>query len=301
MNRAAAIDIGTNSTRLLIGELNKTGKITPLASELQITRLGAKVDQTGRLNQASIQRTIEALAKYKSLLEQYQVREVRVVATSAARDVSNQAEFINKVKERTGLKVEIITGTEEARLSYLGVIKSLSELLATDNLVLDIGGGSTEFIFGSSQRIEDKFSLNVGAVRMTEQSKVISEREKLIKKTLLPQIRKLTGKVKALFGVGGTITTLAAIERQLVTYDPQKVHGYLLKLTTIERIFSDLAAKTIEERKEVIGLQPKRADIIVAGVQILLLIMEVLELTEIIVSEADILEGIIYDCCKGEN
>ena len=301
MKRAAAIDIGTNSTRLLIGELDTAGKITPLASKLQITRLGAKVDQTGYLSQQAIQRTVEALAEYKSLLEKYQVTEVRVVATSAARDVNNQSDFINRVKERTGLKVEIITGAEEARLSYLGVIKSLPELLSTDNLVLDIGGGSTEFIFGSPQMIEDKFSLNVGAVRMTEQSEVISERKKLIMESLLPQLRKLKGKVKTLFGVGGTITTLAAIDQGLVTYDPQKVHGYLLKLTTIERILSDLAAKTTEERKEVVGLQPERADIIVAGVQILLLIMEVLGLTEIIVSEADILEGIIYNCYKGEN
>ncbi|ADL11658.1 Ppx/GppA phosphatase family protein [Acetohalobium arabaticum] len=298
MPKVAAIDIGTNSTRLLIAKIEKDQSINPLATELKTTRLGAGVDKSGYLQNEAIIRTVEALKEYAELIADYQVEAVRAVATSAVRDVSNQQEFINEVKTDTGIEVEIIDGSREADLSYLGATKGLDCQLTDDNLVLDIGGGSTEFIFGSETEIKEKVSVDVGAVRMTEKETKLKSRQELIGELLNPVLNKLQGRVKMLLGVGGTITTLAAVDQQLSPYNPEEVHGYQLELERIKRILSDLSAKTIDERKEVVGLQPERADIIVAGVRILLEVMDNLNISEITVSEADILDGLIYDYCK---
>lgn len=299
MEPIAAIDIGTNSTRLLIGRLSSDNKIEPLVTELRTTRLGDGVDASNYLKRKAIDRTIDALQEYKRLIDEWKVTKIRVVATSALRGVSNQEEFIEKVKLKTDLEVEVISGVEEANLSYLGVIKGLSHLLADNNLVIDIGGGSTEFITGSANEVENRFSIDVGAVRMTEKTSQIKKRANLISNSLASKLKRIQNKeILTLFGVGGTITTLAAIDQELEPYSQDKVHGYSLDFSAIKRIFLDLNEKSIDERKKVIGLQPSRADIIVAGVQILLKIMEKLKVDNIIVSESDILDGIIYQYCK---
>ncbi|SDC66896.1 MULTISPECIES: Ppx/GppA phosphatase family protein [unclassified Candidatus Frackibacter] len=298
MERLAAIDIGTNSTRLLIGELLLRGEMQPLATELRTTRLGKGVDSSQCLQPEAIERTIKALSEYRRLLDDYQVNKFRVVATSAVRDAVNRQLFIDKVNERTGLNVEVISGEEEAELSYLGVVKGLSDQLLDSNLVLDIGGGSTEFILGVKDKIKERFSIDVGAVRMTEKSSDIEQRSEMISSLITPVIKKIDDNLECLLGVGGTITTLAAIDQSLSSYDPKKVHGYALDISTIKEILLKLNTKSITERKAVIGLQPKRADIIVAGIQILLEIMKRMRKKKIIVSESDILEGIIYDYSK---
>lgn len=297
MSKVAAIDIGTNSTRLLIAEVESSQSIIPLVTELKTTRLGAGVDKNGYLQAEAIDRTVAALQEYAKLTADYQVEDVRAVATSAVRDVSNQQEFVTKVKIETGIEVNIIDGNKEADLSYLGAVKGLDCQLTASNLVLDIGGGSTEFIFGSRTEIREKVSIDVGAVRMTEKKTGLEPRQELIGELLNPVLEKLQGRVEMLLGVGGTITTLTAVDQQLSPYKPDKVHAYQLKLETIERILSDLSTKTISERKQVVGLQSERADIIVAGVQILLEVMDSLNISEITVSEADILDGLIYDYC----
>ncbi|MBM7623872.1 Ppx/GppA phosphatase family protein [Sporohalobacter salinus] len=297
MSKMATIDIGTNSTRLLIAEIKNKQKIKPLVTELRTTRLGDGVDKYRYLNDEAIERTVEALKEYAELIANYQVDNVKAVATSAVRDVSNQQEFITKVRTDTGIKVEIIDGKQEANLSYLGVVKGLDCQLTDANLVLDIGGGSTELIFGTETKIKEKVSVDVGAVRMTEKSSDIKMRQELIAELLSPVLNELPIKSEMLLGVGGTITTLAAIDQQLSPYEPDKVHGYKLELPIIERILSNLRVKTINERKKVIGLQSERADIIVAGIQILLEVMNGLNMSDIIVSEADILEGLVYKSC----
>ncbi|SKA11015.1 exopolyphosphatase / guanosine-5'-triphosphate,3'-diphosphate pyrophosphatase [Selenihalanaerobacter shriftii] len=294
----AAIDIGTNSTRLLIGRLLETGQIRPLVTELRTTRLGDGVDASRSLKGEAMNRVIKALKEYKELINQQKLDKVRVVATSAVRDSSNQREFIKKVKIETGLEVDVISGEEEAELSYLGVIKGLSNSLLDANLVIDIGGGSTEFIFGSKNEIKERRSIDVGAVRMTEKFEEVEQRRDLIVRELFSITERFQNKSKILLGVGGTITTLAAIDQNLAIYNRNKVHGYSLGFPTVKKIFLDLKAKTISERKKVTGLQPKRADIIVAGIQILLEIMERLGKKEVVVSESDILDGIIYEYYK---
>ncbi|WP_078811188.1 Ppx/GppA phosphatase family protein [Selenihalanaerobacter shriftii] len=298
MKRMAAIDIGTNSTRLLIGRLLETGQIRPLVTELRTTRLGDGVDASRSLKGEAMNRVIKALKEYKELINQQKLDKVRVVATSAVRDSSNQREFIKKVKIETGLEVDVISGEEEAELSYLGVIKGLSNSLLDANLVIDIGGGSTEFIFGSKNEIKERRSIDVGAVRMTEKFEEVEQRRDLIVRELFSITERFQNKSKILLGVGGTITTLAAIDQNLAIYNRNKVHGYSLGFPTVKKIFLDLKAKTISERKKVTGLQPKRADIIVAGIQILLEIMERLGKKEVVVSESDILDGIIYEYYK---
>lgn len=294
MSKVATIDIGTNSTRLLIAEVDNNQGIKPLVTELRTTRLGDGVDEYGCLKVEAIERTVKALKEYATLAVDYQVDDIKAVATSAVRDVSNQQEFITKVKTETGIGVKVIGGSQEASLSYLGAIKGLNCQLSAANLVLDIGGGSTEFIFGSQTEIKEKISVDVGAVRMTEKKSELKPRQELISELLSSVLDNLQGKPELLLGVGGTITTLAAVEQQLVPYNSNKVHGYQLELATIERILSDLSIKPISERKKVAGLQPERADIIVAGIQILLEVMTGLDMLDIIVSEADILDGLVY-------
>jgi exopolyphosphatase/guanosine-5'-triphosphate,3'-diphosphate pyrophosphatase len=293
MEEMAAIDIGTNSTRLLIAKF-VNDRTKPLVTELRTTRLGDGINAANTLKEEAIARTIKALQEYKDLIDDWEVKTVKAVATNAVRSISNQQQFIKRVKDQTGVEIEVISGEKEATLSYLGVVKALPEVLSELNLIIDIGGGSTELITGSRKQINNKFSIDVGAVRMTEESSQIKKREELIHELINPVINKLSNKTYTTLGVGGTITTLAAIDQQLSPYFSEKVHGYSLGISTIKRIFLDLNEKSINEKKKVVGLQASRADIIVAGIQILLEIMGSLEINEIIVSESDILNGIFY-------
>ncbi|MGM0471486.1 MAG: Ppx/GppA phosphatase family protein [Bacillota bacterium] len=290
----AAIDIGTNSTRLLIAKLDQAGQLKPVVTRLKTTRLGDGVDSNSYLKSEAIVRTVEALKEYRQLIDNYRVQEIEVVATSAVRDVDNQDEFSSQVREEAGLEVDIISGQQEAKLSYRGAVKSLEQDLGKTNLVIDIGGGSTEFILGQEDNVIKSESVDVGAVRMIERKDDNSARRELIDSLLTTTISQLPNGIDRLIGVGGTITTLSAIDQQLEPYDPLAVQGSQLQLEKVQSIYTDLSQQSISQRKEVKGLQPARADIIISGVQILLSIMETLEINEIVVSDADILEGLIY-------
>ncbi|MGM0501308.1 MAG: Ppx/GppA phosphatase family protein [Bacillota bacterium] len=286
----AAIDIGTNSIRLLIAEY-QDGSLDKLVNELRVPRLGEGLNN-GRINLKAQKRAIKVLKEYRELIEQYQA-DYRAVATSAIRDADNKDEFLKRVKEESGIKIDVIEGLEEARLSYLGIVKGVEK--NEDNmLAIDIGGGSTEFIFGTVSGVTEYNSINLGAVRLKEShgeniEAMQDEAKEKIKAVLAvkePQI---------LLGVGGTITTLAAIEQELDTYQPQKIQNYELDLKTINEIFDYLAGLSLQERKKVVGLQEQRADIIIAGIVIVIAIMEYCSLRKLIVSDFGILEGIIYN------
>lgn len=283
--RLGAIDVGTNSCRLLIAE-KKEEKLTPLCRGLETTRLGENLLKTGEIGENALERTCRALNKFKKLLADYGTCRYRAVATSALREAKNRKQVLEAVLLACGIEVEVITGEEEAYLSYLGVEKGLS--LEHPPLVADLGGGSTEFILGRSFML----SLPLGAVRATEGNMDIS----MMKEVLKPLVNTgIDFSFYPLVMVGGTATTLAAIKLKLEEYSPSLVHGQVLHYEEILEIYRLLTSLSLEERKKLPGLQPSRADIIPKGVQAVLAIMEVLGKDRIIVSEADLMEGMIWE------
>lgn len=289
-NRFAAVDIGTNSVRLLIARLANQR----LEAELRMLRMcrpGEGMTRGEGLQPQAVARTMQALQEFSDLLRACGVRRVRTVATSAVREAPNAAFFVDQVQSQTGLSVDVISGEEEAYLSYLGACRALSGVKRGG--VVDIGGGSTEFTFPAEAKRPGTLtsrSIPLGAVRLTERPLLLSE----ILAGLKPALDEFgTVEQATLIGVGGTITSLAAVDQALPAYDPERVHGYRLSRAAVERILFFLAAKTNGERKMVHGLQPERADIIVAGTTILWAILGYLQAEQITVSEADILDGII--------
>lgn len=300
--KVAAIDIGTNSTRLLIVDY-KNGTYTVLDRDLIISRLGEGVDKNKYLNDKAIERTVTALEKYDKKIKKYNVKKVKIVGTSALRDVKNKNDFINLLKKRTSFKINIISGNQEAKYIYKGV---KTDIKSNDFLIVDIGGGSTEFIWKNQKEIVEK-SLDIGAVRLTERivedsKKALSNKEqKKLQKEINQALNKENinkYKAKKLIGVGGTITTLAAMNLGLEKYDSGKIHQYLLLKEDIEQLFNKLSKSNISERKNMKGLNESRADIITAGAIILELIMEIVDINKITVSERDILYGLINEAIE---
>ncbi len=294
--RIAAVDIGTNSCRLLIADI-KGKSITPILATLRTTRIGEGVEESGLLGEVPMERTIAALQEYLDLIKEYEVAHLRVVATSAVREAANAAFFVVRVREMTGITVDVISGVEEARLNYIGACDAVGS--KGTGVVLDVGGGSTEFTYPIQKSVQESgvsalscCSIPLGAVRLTEQPRLLSE--------IIGPMKDVLDKIKRLphlnlVGVGGTITTLAAIDQVMQIYEPERIQGYLLSRKAVERIMFSLAVKNSEERKRVSGLLPERADIIIAGTTILWSVLAYLNVPEITVSEADILYGIIQE------
>ena len=282
--RYVAVDIGTNSCRLLIAE-EYSGSWKVLHRDLVTTRIGAGVDRHGVISPAAMERTIQGLTQLQALIIRCQVDKMRVVATSALREAANRQDFVSRVRQELNWQVEVISGEEEAQLSYLGVSSGLP--LDRPPLVVDLGGGSTEFMIEGPQTWY--ISLPLGAVRVTEAG--MSDAEIMALLALLTETPSTSA--NPLVVVGGTATTLAAMQLQLKEYDSQQIHGQDLSIAQIKYWRDHLASLTLEERQQVPGLQPQRADIIVAGIRILALIMEKLAYHRLLVSESDILDGII--------
>lgn len=288
----AVIDIGTNSCRLFIACI-ENGKITnKILKLMEITRLGQDVDKTRVLRQDAMDRTIEALKLYRRKIDEYGAEEIKVTATSATRDSKNRKEFISRVKAETDLEIHCITGEEEGRLSFSGAVSEFDEKI----MVFDIGGGSTEFILGDKNNIEYIESFNVGAVRLGE--KFFKEKEDLLNgevwvKEILKKLSKYKDQSFRLVGVAGTVTTHVSVLLEMEEYDTDRVHMYKLTKKDIIKNLDKFSRLSLEERKKIAGLHPKRAEVIIPGTYLLLWIMEVLERDEIIVSESDILEGMM--------
>ncbi len=285
------MDIGTNSTRLLIAERVPEGFET-VRTGLITTRLGEGIGQQPYLQESAMERTLAALVKFRQVIAEVGATRIVAAATSAVRDAVNRDEFLAKVREGIGWEVRVLGGEEEALASYLGAVQGLGER-AANPVVIDIGGGSTEFIWSAGTDLSC-VSLRLGAVRMTENK--ISPEE--IKEIVLPMVEQI--KAAELVGVGGTLTTLAAIAQQMEVYDPARVHGYFLSRNDIAGILDKLDRATLEERKKIAGLQPERADIINAGVRIALTIIEVLGCRGVTVSETDIMYGLLYQTSRQE-
>jgi exopolyphosphatase/guanosine-5'-triphosphate,3'-diphosphate pyrophosphatase len=293
--RVAVIDVGTNSTRLLVADV-AGGRVSPVERRSTVTRLGRGVDLSGHLATEAIEDVCAAIDGYVELMEELGATAVDVIATSAVRDADNGSAFVAELRERFALSPRVLDGEEEARLTYLG---ATSESLPSEpTLVVDIGGGSTELVVGRGSQISFHDSLQAGVVRHSERyiagdPPAASELEELATDIRALIEGSVGAGVEARRGiaVAGTPTSLAAVEIELEPYDPARVHGHTLTLPSIQRMLSRLASVPLAERVEIPGLHPDRAPTIVAGVVILVETMRAFGLEEITVSEHDILYG----------
>jgi exopolyphosphatase/guanosine-5'-triphosphate,3'-diphosphate pyrophosphatase len=305
MRRVAAIDCGTNSIRVLVGEGqdgsgDAAGFVT-LERLMRITRLGQGVDATGRLDPEAVERTVAVLREFRSALDRFGVDAVRMTATSAARDAANRDEFFDAAEAVIGARPELLDGDEEGRLAFRGATAELDPSTGPF-LVADIGGGSTEFVTGTTEA-EGVVSIDVGCVRLTEKylhsdppapeelSACVSVCHEHLKDVarLLPQATDAATFV----GLAGTVTTVAAVEMGLTEYDRDRIHHFVLTRAAAEDVFRTLATESREQRLWNPGLEPARADVIVGGCCVLVAIMRFFDFGSCLVSEADILDGII--------
>ena len=299
----AVIDLGTNSTRLLVAEL-VDGEVRELDRRTTVTRLGQGVDAHGRLAGEAMERVYAALADYHSVIERHRPSRTVAFATSAVRDANNGAEFRVALQERFGLEARLLSGEEEARLGFLGATSGRGGRAGepAETLVIDIGGGSTELVVGQPGAPPSFYvSTQLGSVRQTERHleddpPARDQLAQLTQEAAEIAAEKVPGNARRLVDTGiavaGTPTSLAAIDQRLEPYDRRRVHGYRLPFRSVDAILAQLAGLPLEQRREVRGLHHDRAPTIVAGAAILLEIMRLFELEEVEVSEADILHGV---------
>ena len=298
--RRAVVDIGTNSTRLLIADVDDGRVGDVLERRTEITRLGAGVDADGRLSDEAMQRVYTVLDTYRELIDEHGATDAVAVLTSAVRDAANGSEFSDTVQERWGIEPHVLTGDEEARLTFLGATSERDPEDRTPTLVIDIGGGSTEFVIGIGREMSFHVSNQAGVVRQTERhlhsdpptaderAALVADVRQILSNGVPERWRRDVGHAIA---VAGTATSLASIAQELVPYDPEKVEGYVLSAEECRAILERLAGLTLAERREVRGLHPDRAPTIVAGAIILLVTLELFGLDAVEVSEHDILRG----------
>ncbi len=301
--RIAVADLGTNSTRLLIAEVTPDGQLTQLERHTTVTRLGEGVDGSGRLTTAAMERVYAALGRYREIADTAGADKRIAVATSAVRETDNGPELAAHVRDRIGFDIRTIHGDEEARLTFLGATagRTTASNDGPETLVIDIGGGSTEFVSGHpGANPTFHVSTRLGSVRQTERhlahdpprhselEALADEACGIVAAAVPAAVRDQVAKVIA---VAGTPTSLAAIDQKLDPYDPERVDGHVLERATCERILAQLAMLPLDKRAAVTGLHPDRAPTIVAGVAILVEALRLFGVREIEVSEADILDG----------
>ena len=297
--RVAAIDCGTNSIRLLIADV-VGDSLTDVARRMEIVRLGEGVDRTGMLAPAAIERTRTALIGYAAEIAELGISRVRMCATSASRDASNAADFRDMVRGVLGVDPEVISGDEEARLSFAGAVQGLDA--APPYLVVDIGGGSTEFVTGRST-VTGALSVDVGCVRMTERhlrgdpptAAEITAAERDVTAAVDRALDAVDGRsAGTLVGLAGSVTTVAALALGLPGYDAARIHHARIGYEAVAKVASDLLAATVAERRALPVMHPGRADVIGAGALILRIVMERSGQQSVVASEHDILDGIAY-------
>jgi exopolyphosphatase / guanosine-5'-triphosphate,3'-diphosphate pyrophosphatase len=298
--RRAVVDIGSNSTRLLIADVEHGVVGDVLERRTEITRLGAGVDADGRLSEEAMERVYAVLDDYGVLIGLERADDAVAVLTSAVRDAANGAEFADTVRARWGIEPHILTGDQEAGLTFLGAMSGRDPNDPTPTLVIDIGGGSTEFVIGTGREVDFHVSNQAGVVRQTERhlhsdpptaselDALRADVREIFVRAVPEAYRRSVGRA---IGVAGTATSLASIAQELDPYDPDKVEGYVLSTDECRRILDRLASLTVAERRHVTGLHPDRAPTIVAGVVILLVTLDLFELDHVEVSEHDILRG----------
>lgn len=294
-NRVAVIDVGTNSARLLVADVDR-GRVSPVERRSTVTRLGRGVDLSGRLSAEAMEEACAAIGEYVATYQELGAETVEAIATSAVRDAENGGAFVAELRERFALSARVLDGEEEARLTYLGATSEHPP--GEPTLVIDIGGGSTELIVGDGAEISFHASLQAGVVRHSERHIASDPPTAVELESLATDVRGLIEaaigdgvEARAGIAVAGTPTSLAAIEMRLEPYDPARVHGHVLSLSPIQRMLSRLASTPLAQRVEIPGMHPDRAPTIVAGVVILVEAMRAFGLEQVEVSEHDILYG----------
>ncbi|MEV5979270.1 Ppx/GppA phosphatase family protein [Streptomyces sp. NPDC052114] len=308
MTRVAAIDCGTNSIRLLVADADPlTGELVDLDRRMEVVRLGQGVDKTGRLAQEALDRTFAACRRYAEVIKEHGAERVRFVATSASRDAENRDDFVRGVLDILGVEPEVISGDQEAEFSFTGATKELTgrDDLAKPYLVVDIGGGSTEFVVGTD-RVDAARSVDVGCVRMTERhlvrDGVVSDpptsgqldaiRADIEAALDLAEETVPLRQARTLVGLAGSVTTVAAIALGLESYDWSAIHHARIPREQVAAIVDRLSRATHDERAAIPVMHPGRVDVIAAGGLVLLGIMDRIGAEEVVVSEHDILDGI---------
>jgi exopolyphosphatase/guanosine-5'-triphosphate,3'-diphosphate pyrophosphatase len=299
--RFAVVDQGTNSIRLLVAEPDGMGGFTELARDMVITRIGQGVDRTGRIAPEALERTVAVLARYGRRARALHAERIRVAATAAVRDAANREDLERAVREHARSELEVISGEDEAGLSFLGATRGLEA--PAPFLVLDIGGGSTELVVGDEDP-GPAVSVQMGSVRLTERfvrrDPPAAEELEAMRAFVLERLAEAEAVVpvreaRTLVAVAGTSTTVQAIALGLETYDPEAIHRTELRLADAERVLADLAAMTTAERSALPVMAPGRGDVIVAGAAILATVMRRFGFDRALVSETDILDGLAFD------
>lgn len=298
--RVASIDIGTHTILLLIAEVDE-GEVKPLLDIETVVRLGEGVHKKGILSEEAMERGFQTLSKYLEPCQALGVQKIFAVGTSALREAKNSGDFLKRIKEKLDLSIEIISGEEEAQLSFLAVVRDLKER-EKSILVIDVGGGSTEFILGREDRIIQWVSLPMGSVRFTEQflhSDPVQEKERELMEEEIRKLFKTFPSLEEPFSmvaVGGTATTLASVEQGLDRFIFEKIHHFILEREALKKQLLFYRSKTIDERKKIPGLHSARADVILAGGAILYQAMEALNSSSVLIHCHGIRYGLLYRC-----
>jgi exopolyphosphatase / guanosine-5'-triphosphate,3'-diphosphate pyrophosphatase len=299
--RVAVVDIGTNSTRLLVADVAADDQLTERERRTKVTRLGDKLDQTGVLSEAAMERVLATVADYRMVIEREGAERAVAVLTSAVRDAANGEDFLARVRAQSdGLDARVIAGDEEARLTFRGATSERAAADATPTLVIDVGGGSTELVVGSGDEVSFNVSTQAGVVRHTERHLASDPPTRGELRALADDVRETYARAvpepvrrtpRAAIAVAGTATSLGAIDLDLEHYSSDLVHGHAVSLMACRRIVQRLAALPEAERREVRGLHPDRAPTIVAGVIMIVEALELFDLDAIVGSDHDILRG----------
>jgi exopolyphosphatase/guanosine-5'-triphosphate,3'-diphosphate pyrophosphatase len=300
MTRQAVIDVGTNSVKFHVAELNPDGTWKAVADRAEVTRLGEGIEQTGAIAPAASERTAAAIAGMAAEAARLGAEQVTAVGTMGLRTASNRQQFLDTVRERCGVQIEVISGEEESRVAYLAVQSALG-LAEADIVVFDTGGGSTQFTFGHGPRVDRRFSVNVGAVRFTERfhldeavsDEVLAEALRAVA-TDLTQIDGVSPP-EGLVGMGGAVTNLTSVMLGMATYDPDRVQGAVLDSAEVDRQIELYRAVPAEARRRIVGLQPNRAEVILAGACIVRTVLEKLGRSSLSVSDRGLRHGVLID------
>lgn len=304
LSRKAIIDIGTNSIKFCLAEGSGAGGYKVIKDVNDIARLGEGLKDTGRIGAEALERNARSVANFVGEAKAAGADEIVAVGTMALRVAGNAADFIARVKELCGVELRVLSGEEEAQLSYVAVMSGIEGAAEADLMTMDTGGGSTEFVFGKAGKMVRKFSLNVGAVRFTEQylaempvaANKLAEAQAAIAKELTDG--GVTGPVAFLVGMGGTVTSMASVKHKMPQYDPDVIQGSTLSLDDVKAQIADYAVKTLEQRREIVGLQPKRADVILAGACIVKAVLELTGVGEMTVSDRSLRHGLLLQLFK---
>ncbi|MCL2378681.1 MAG: Ppx/GppA family phosphatase [Defluviitaleaceae bacterium] len=324
MSRKAIIDVGSNSIKLLVAEPAADGTIRTILEDSDIARLGEGLRETGMISPEAMARNSKVIARFAKKANESGADEMVCVGTMALRNAKNTNEFVNLVKKTCNVNLTVIPGEEEARLSYLAVLSGLPlpqfqegrneasdgsklERSRAKLAIFDTGGGSTEFIFGDGNTVNRRFSVDLGAIRITEkhfQSDPVSQADVNAAIAEIDSIfeeNAVTGQLDQLVGMGGTVTSMGAVKHKMAKYNPDVIQGSKLTMADVEAQIAEYSSRSIEERKEITGLQPKRADVILAGACILKVIISRLGVDKLIISDRGLRHGLAFDMLAKNN